>query len=416
MEKDELVDIDTIFDGFEFVDSGEKASKEEQTKEGEEEENKEEETEGGDKDENEDTTGEDGEEEGGQTDEDKEAGKPEEEVLDDEELEALRKEIKAEAPIAKTIKAKKGTEEIELEETLVIPTKVEGKFEEVTLADLRASYSSKEHNHRQFRKLEQERRGFVEAREQFDSVIQSFAQKTKAGEVVPAVMELIAATGEDPMPIINNIREGLIESAGALFEMTKEQRLSLYKQEAADYYYKQTARLREQQQAQEKQQVLEQAINQAISVYSIPDREAFLDTVPKAEMYLREAKAKGQVDKNIALTPEMVAKYYQAEKLRETFRGVMAEVAPTIREGSSEWDKFAQWVATNKPPREKIAAAAKKLFSSNGSAKAKATQGKTEKPSKPEKKAKRLEELASIDPGLDIDATPDLSNFNWQDS
>jgi hypothetical protein len=331
----------------------------------------------------------------------------ENEVLEeeDEEIAALKKEIRAESPPSKKIKAKRGNEEIEIEEDLVIPTKVDGQIEEVSLKDLRASYSSKTHNHREYRKLENEKRAFVQAREQFDGVIKNFAQKAKQGAVVPAVMDLIAATGEDPIPIINYIREGLIENAAELFQMTKEQRNALYRGEAADYYAQQTARLREQQVAQTQKQVLEQQITQVISEYGIPDKETFLDTVPKANQYLQEAKAKGQVGQDVTLTPEMVAKFYQASRLQETFRGVMREVAPTIGEDSVEYQRFANWVATNKPNRERILEVAKKIFSSNGSATPSATE-------KPKEKAKPRKERASVVSKEDDDSV-DLSEFGW---
>lgn len=418
MEGDEAVSVDTIFDGFEFV-SGDVGDSPQSTKEtpveegSRDEEQSETEEQGG-------TEGEDSGEPSGQTDEgspeqgNEEVGSKEEQVDDDPEFRDLEREIKAETPPSKLIKAKKGEKEVDLEEDILIPTKVEGRFEEVPLKTLRESYSSKEHNHRQFRKLEQERRQFSEAREQFDGVITNFAKKAGSGEVVPAVMDLIQATGQDPLPIINNLREGLIEQAAELFQMSKEERMALYKQEGAEYYRKQRDSLLEQQRIQLQQQQLETQIAQTISNYGLPDRETFIEVVPKAEAYLREAKAKGQVAKEVALTPEMVGKYYQAERLRGNFVAIMTEVAPHIKEDTPQWAKFAQWAAQTKPTPDKIRVAAKKLFGSNGQASSTAKQGKPEKPSKPAKKANRLEELASVDPGLDIDATPDLSGIDWR--
>jgi hypothetical protein len=361
-------------------------------------------------------------EEGSEESASEESGKENEEVDDeeesdkdsssdleeDDEADKIAEEVKAkrDANTPKPIKAKKGDEVLELDPNTTFDVKVDGQIQTVSLAKMRDSYASSQATHKEYRKFENEKRGWQSQVQEFNGVIDNFTKKVKEGEAIPAVMELISATGADALKTIHTIREAIIEGARELIEMTPEQRKLIYEREELDWIKQQNQKLVHAQTTVKQRQELEGKISQVIQAYQIPDRETFDETVGAVQEH---AKKVGRGD--VQVTPELVGQYYQASVLKQHFEQAIVEEGLSIAEGSEDYNHLADAIAKMKPSKEKIREVLRKLYKTGGSSNRRTKPEEQSSDKSGGKKANRADKLVDVDPGLDIDATPNVTDW-----
>lgn len=408
--------VETEFDGFDFVPSGsaetqsdEVTAPEESTPEVKEEETHEEESNA---------------EEGGNEEAAEEGSEESEEVLSEEspaeedpeeaQVKALAEEVKKQStvgPSAKKLKAKKGDQVIEIDEDVVFDQKVDGEVKQVTQRQLLDSYASSQANHKQYRQFENERRAWNQQVQQFNGVIDGFTKKVKEGAVVPAIMDLIAAVPEtNPLEVVRALREGLATSAKEFIELTPEQRQIIYEREEAEWLRQQNQKYQSLESSRRREAELERTVTKVIGEFGIPDRETFMELIPETQEYVRRAlEAEGRSG-DVQITPEMIGKYYRAKVVRDSFEGALAEQAPHVKPDSDEYRRLADVVIKNGLGPEAAAKLVKQVYGKGVSQNRRAEQEHANGSSKPGAKKTKRADIESVDPGLDIDATPKISD------
>lgn len=331
-----------------------------------------------------------------------------EEEKGDDEVDKIAEAVKAkrEANSPKPIKAKAGEKVLELDPNTTFDVKVDGQIQTVSLAKMRDSYASSQATHKEYRKFENEKRTWQSQVQELNGVIDNFTKKVKEGEAIPAVMELISATGADALKTIHTIREAIIEGARELIEMTPEQRKIIYEREELEWIKQQNQKLINAQMTVKQRQTMEQKISSVMQEYQIPDRETFEETVMAVQQH-----AKKVAGGDVQITPELVGQYYQASVLKQHFEQAIVEEGLSIVEGSEDYNDLADAIAKMKPSKEKIREVLRKLYKTDGSSNRRTKPEVKSSVKSGGKKANRADKLADVDPGLDIDATPNVTDW-----
>ncbi len=113
------------------------------------------------------------------------------------------------------------------------------------------------------------------------------------------------------------------------------------------------------------------------------------------------------------LQPEDVGKYYQAVSLKRTLDEALVEqgLDAKVKEDSEEYKELADTILKLKPSKDKIRYVLRELYKTDGSQNRRAKPGDKTSAKPGEKKANRADKRVDVDPGMDIDATPSLSNW-----
>lgn len=328
---------------------------------------------------------------------------PSEEEEADLKAKAIAEEVRSKNQ-PKPIKAKAGDKTVELTPDTEFEQKVDGKVEKVSLRQLLDSYASGQATHKRYRQFENEKRVWEQQKSEFNAVIDGFTKRVKEGDPISAVMDLISASGANPLQTIRTIREALIAEGRDFLNLSEEQRRLIYAEEEREWLKKQNENLVKLQTTEKQKQQLEMQVTAVMQQYGIPDKDTFLETVDEMQSY---AKAQNL---SVQIQPNMVGEFYQAKQLKRSFDEVLAEEAPQIKEGSSDYEQLAEVIAKVKPSKEEIRRVLRELY---GKADSRTQRAKSDSKSvKPgAKKANRADKMVDVDPGLDINATPSVADW-----
>lgn len=286
----------------------------------------------------------------------------EEESEEDEEEEAEEKEPekKEEAkPVTakKAITLKQGDEKIKIKPDATVLVPVDGKMQEVPLHEVLGSFSSKEARAREKtevltlrRETEEVQRAAKIEREEMQEFVKTFAAKAKdPQQVIPALAELLEpfSTDDSPLAIIRAIRNGILEQAQALLELSPEQRELLDLKEEVEWRRKAGERraAKEQASSTEQQQVV--LVKTVMEKCGIPDRTSYDAAASELAALVKAGKVQLPT-----VTPTAVGGF-------SVIKGLIQKVAPKLVNDQEALAEFVKVAIAVNPSREDMEAAIK---------------------------------------------------------
>lgn len=275
-----------------------------------------------------------------------------EEVEEESEEEEPEEEPKKDnAPLRKKpFLVKNGEEELKLSPKTTIQLKVQGEDKDIPISDLAASYASKQENAAQYYKLEEDKKSWEAEKQevvyrlksekaqsdtQRQEVVNLIQGLAKNPNKVAAFGEMLDYAGVDPLPVVREIRQALLESAGQYLQLTAEQRKLLDYEEEVNYHKfksQKQAKLQEEQQRKVQFQQRKQSIMQK---HGIPDDKEFFAAYERVQ----QAKIAGTINVQ-EITPEIVGVFYEGEQQGKKIREVVSSVSEDILKDSSMMRKI----------------------------------------------------------------------------
>jgi hypothetical protein len=343
--------------------------------------------------------------------------KPPGETPKEEEEDELVKELKPSLNKHESAyEIKSGDETVKVARDAKWVVKASGQLQEVTTQDLIESYASKTENKRLADKNIQESRQNAADRQQVLGIIQEFAEKAKT-DPPGAVAVLLGRAGLDPLVVTRAYRTKLMDQAKEYLALSPEQRQALELKEENEYYRRLNEARNSQAQEQEKETQLRTTVNQAIETYQMGDVQTFKETFVATKAYYEQLAAKDPEFEIPTITADVVGQFYRASQQFNLTREVLSEVNPNLLRNQQAIEQVLATVRKHNPPREKLLAAVKKIYGSESGASKEAQKAKP--PSKPASQKPKASDKSRNgtkrdDPGLDIDATPDMSGDNWR--
>jgi hypothetical protein len=232
---------------------------------------------------------------------------------------------------ARPIIFKQGDEKIKVRPDARITVTVNGKDEEVTVSDLRNSYSSKSALKEEYLKSKAEREKVaqqsvhVEAeRREMEAWVKHFATRVKKkDEVIPAIVELLEPFSEQdgdtsPLAIVRSIRSGILEQAQAFLQLTEAERRTLEVEEENAYLRYRQKKSRESQNKNVQNQQILVEIEKVMKEVSIPSLDVFEHNFNDLQQ-LQKAEAIKVRD----ITPKHVGEFF-------SMRAVVHKVSPKL--------------------------------------------------------------------------------------
>jgi hypothetical protein len=248
----------------------------------------------------------------------------------------------------KFIKLQDGEEKYKLSPDTQLQVTVNGEKQKVTLHDLRESYSSKQANLTEYRKLKEERTGFEkEKREtktlrdqaewkekQVEQVIVDFSTRVKQGHAMEALAELLEAAQVNPLDTIRGIRSQVIDFAVKWAELSPEERQLMDDREEIEYNKKRLTKQEKYNQTVAQQRQIDAELNQVASGLGISVGE-----VKELGRELQQLKTEGRI-KLDNITPKDIQSYYKAKKEYEHYSGIIKDTAPALQGDPELWTRL----------------------------------------------------------------------------
>lgn len=273
------------------------------------------------------------------------------ETQEDEAVEAETPPVEAvAAPTAKILQFKAGGKDVALPEDAVVDWKVDGKVTPIKVRDLVDNFAGKvvwerknQENANERKALEANKQTFSTAQERNRQLVSDMYQKTREGKTFEAVSSLIELTGiqADPREYIKTLREGLMEQAKLLVDMTPEQRKIYEIEEEREYLKSKYERLHQQTTQEKSQQTALAHMATVAEQNKIP-----YDVFAQHTEFLKQ-QARAQKSDPGVITPEFVVGYMGKLKSYEMARDAIAAVEPALLSGNKITDE-ARWDALAK--------------------------------------------------------------------
>lgn len=263
----------------------------------------------------------------------------------------------AKQPVATTkpLTFRSGDQEVALDETAVIPWKVDGQVQSVTVKDLLTNYAGKVAWDKRLNEAAAQRKAVAAERSKFDeernshkALVDSFVQQAKGGRPEQAIEALLKMTGLniDPREFNKNLREHTLAHAQRLAQMTEQERAAYEMNEERERFRAEQESWKQQRESEQANAALKTRLVKAIEDAGV-DAERFAET---SKWLAERWKAQG-MDAN-QLTPEHVTSHIRESAAYELARDAIAAIEPNsvvdgIVTDDSKWDKLARLAKAN---------------------------------------------------------------------
>lgn len=280
--------------------------------------------------------------------------KPDTDKSRDEKTEVEAKETKEEAETTeetaensqkvRTYRTKSGEETIAIRSDAKFKVKVDGKEEEITLADALTDYSGRASIQKRLGELGNEKGKFLAEQKQRDyhikEITSHFDEGVKSGNFNKAIARFAEAIGADPQQAVTAFSEATFKMAQTLAQLPEEQRSAQWMQMQAEQYKSlyqdRETRLRQAQQRTE----LDEQISKLTQENGITDEQ--FDKVAEELLSLKES---GKIKDTI--TPEMIIRLAKYDQKVATAKGMIGKVNQELMTDSQAIEKVISLLDAN---------------------------------------------------------------------
>lgn len=245
-----------------------------------------------------------------------EAADPEKAALDQKAKEKVEAG-KAAAKVAKFKTADGKAVEVPFDASFEVP--VDGKPQNVSLAELRDNYAGKVNWAQKHEELATERKAYQADVEATDSAIANLMELAQGGRTREAIEYLYEVLGGDPKAGWENLTRQLQENFQKRATLTPEQRAALDAKDEADYYKRREETRKQTDAKRADESAVTQRIDKVCKEAGV-DRAAF----QKAAAEMKELGAKG-------FTPEDVGKFLAAARRQDSISSVLDRLGSAVQ-------------------------------------------------------------------------------------
>ena len=240
----------------------------------------------------------------------------------------VAEESSEELPEAKTWEGINGKDQVNVRADAKFKVKVNKQDVDVTFDELVSNYSGKTDWTRKYNELNTEKQKF----EKDSSILQNYVDDLHQKLVVEkdvegAIGHLAQAMGGNPVNVIQQVRQMMMEKLNQWSELTPEQReVEMAKEEVA-LWKKHEEQTQQARISAKEQSEMDNRVSEVMTSNNL-DQETFLN------LY-NELNESGLVDTG-DLTPELVGEYHQEVQAREALDTMLTEVNPTLEEDAKD--------------------------------------------------------------------------------
>lgn len=311
----------------------------------------------------------------------------------------------------KSLKAKVGDGDIEIPLSAAIPVKIDGQETLVEIDELRRLYSSKQATKKEREQFLKEQRTYAADKDDLNRMVTEGLQAIAEGKIAAGLGVFAEMTGQDPFTVIKGLRRAIVESSKEYINLDEDEREKLDKIEEAEYYKEQRKKEAEKRKISDQRSAFTQQVLGVIEKFGISDVEEYNQYAQEAFDYVQKEKAAGRIDKSVVVTPETVGSYYLGQKTNQNVTAAVKAAAPEWLDSPEKLQAIWQYASQNHSSQEDlISVILESKNVSQTSSDAKVSKEPKQAP-KPETEEDLFAELENIDPGLDLDKTPQLSRL-----
>jgi hypothetical protein len=235
-------------------------------------------------------------------------------------------------PLVKHFSVKNGHHEVKLRADTVVPVKVDGKYENVTVNDLISSYSGKKATDKRFNELNTIKKQYLSEKQEFDKVVEKIKTSSK-NNPYEAFLELVELAGHDPvdynMNFLNSV-SGVYERWAEMSDTEKEN----YKlNQKVSRYEKRTQQAKQSEEQEVKLRELDQRLNKVLETHKMS-----LDEFTKGFETFNQLQQQGVIKKDIEATPEIVSELILENRAKELSTKVLTSVNPSLAQDETAKD------------------------------------------------------------------------------
>lgn len=244
------------------------------------------------------------------------------EEADDEEL-VEEKDSKQEKPAkeekpARTVKVKNGEEDLELAVSTMVPVKVKGVEQEVSLDELRNNYAGKVAWSEEFSKLGTQKQKFTQEREFVVGQLKEiFSLSQKDG--VASLMKMAELSGLDPLKWRQDFMKVLLPQLENFMSMSEDERNAVETQFEKDYWKQQAESQSKAKQEEEGFKSFQAHVTQLQQTHQVAP-EHFEKTFNELTKLQQEGALQHEI------TPEFIIEVIEAEKVYDAVTEVFEEL------------------------------------------------------------------------------------------
>ncbi len=308
-----------------------------------------------------------------------------------------------------SLEAKVGDGNLTIPLTAAIPVTINGETTEVPLDELRRIYSSKQATKKEREAFLAQEREFKKDKEDFSTLIGEGLEAIKGGKIAAGLAVFAELLGQEPFEMVKGLRRGILENAREYLDMTDDEREKQDRLEEADYLRDKMKKQTEKGTKAAQAKAFQDSIYRVIEEFGIADGAEYNRLATEAFDYAQTQKAQGHLPKDFQVTPETVGHYYLGQKATAAVAGALQEVAPELLNDAAVVKDLYEYAAKNRSSQADIVSVIMELRNQTPSP-AKASSGSGQAP-KLETEEELFAELENIDPGLDLDKTPQLSKL-----
>mgnify|MGYP001280876378 CR=1 FL=1 len=283
--------------------------------------------------------------------------------------EALAKEIKH-------FKLKSGDQETEVRSDALVPVKIAGKTEMVSLQDVVNNYSGATHLNRQYAEFKKERETFDSHRTDLNTAVATAHDLLVGKKDLRGFVEYVAeAMGGDPKAIYADMMAKMEASIEQYAQMSPEDRKRMRAEEELSYYRQREETNRAQKAEAKQKEAKQQTLKQVLETHNVD-----IDTF---ESRYKELSKLGSY-KEEEITPEMVVTYHKNMVTFDTVDKLITQYAPELENKDKEIERIAALSIQTQATPEEIEAVVKQLYDQQAEKKLSKLIDKKEKKSKSE--------------------------------
>jgi len=255
-------------------------------------------------------------------------------------------------PKAKAVTFTQGDNQYQIPKDAVVEVKVNGEKQQVSFEDLHQSYASRQANYSEYLRLKNYNQELAQKESAMESVVKDFASSVKEGKIFPALSKIIEATGENPIPLIREMRANLLSAAREYLSLDESQLKMLEIAEENEYYKMQAERLKKSKHEDATSREMEEGKQKVIKLFGFTEQN-YNELLTELE----DAKKAGTL-KLDTITPAEVGRYAAYKVRTYHIHNTVKEIAPhllgdkellgkldtVVREVSPNLDELKQFV------------------------------------------------------------------------
>ena len=246
-----------------------------------------------------------------------------EELAKEDPKEAEAKTDEAEEVESEVLKSYYKDEELELKADTQVEVKINGEMKKVSIKDLRDNYSGETHFKEKFDGLNHERQGFEKKQAEVQGFINEIHDNFMVKkDMMGGLYSLTEAMGGDPMKVISEVQQELLQKAVELSELSEEERTHKLTQDRIALMENQNARQQQTRTSRQETAQMEKRVD-AVLLDKKMDNRAFVETY-------NELSKTVNIDD---LTPEQVGEHYSKLAVAREIGVLLDDINPDLGEG-----------------------------------------------------------------------------------